>query len=141
MKELLSEVKAVGIDTNIFIYLLYKRSPFHISAKNLFKTLSLRKIELITSILTLTELLSIRASEVTIAGLDNELRSIPTLQIVDVSYAIAKEAARIRRYLNFGLVDSIQLATALSGRAQAFITNDQRLKKFKGIKIILLKDT
>ena len=63
---------------------------------------------------------------------------MPNLNIIDVDYKIALEAARIKREYKFRLPDSIQLATALIGKAQAFVTNDQRLKKFQELPIVML---
>ncbi|OGE64802.1 hypothetical protein A3I48_01575 [Candidatus Daviesbacteria bacterium RIFCSPLOWO2_02_FULL_36_7] len=62
------------------------------------------------------------------------------MEIYQVDEKIAVESARIRRKYSFRLLDSIQLATALYAKAQAFITNDDRLKKFKELKVILLKE-
>ena len=59
---------------------------------------------------------------------------------MNVDRTITVEAARIRREYGFRLPDSIQLATALFGKANALITNDERLKKFKELKVINLKD-
>ena len=37
-------------------------------------------------------------------------------------------------------VDSIQIAAALSVGADVFLTNDERLKRIKEIKVLVLKD-
>lgn len=42
--------------------------------------------------------------------------------------------------LDFRLPDSIQLATAKLNKAKAFITNDERLKSFKELKVVLIKE-
>ena len=95
---------------------------------------------MVTSILTLTELLSLKAPEPMLKILQSEFFVIPKLKVREVDRTIAVEAAAIRREYNFKLPDAIQLATALSVKAKAFITNDQRLKSFKKLKIISLSD-
>jgi len=37
-------------------------------------------------------------------------------------------------------LDAIQLATAFEIEADAFLTNDEKLKKIEGLKILVLKD-
>lgn len=72
--------------------------------------------------------------------LEAELYSIPNLSILEVNRIIAKVAAKIGREYGYRLPDAIQLATAQDSKVQAFITNDDRLKRFKKLPIILLKD-
>lgn len=95
---------------------------------------------MITSVLTLTELLSFKAPQHFIDLLEQELLFVPNLQMNEVTKAIAIEAAGIRREYRFRLADSIQLATAQEQKAEIFITNDQKLKQFKPLKILLLTE-
>lgn len=132
--------KRVAVDTNIFIYHLTRESPFHLKAVNLFGTIIKKKINLITSNITIVEVLSFDAPENQIKLLEKEFLQIPNLKITEVNNSIAFEAAKIRRLYNFSLPDAIQLATALSAKAKVFITNDERLKKFKELKVILLTE-
>lgn len=139
LRKLLNSFHAVGLDTNLFVYYLDKDSPFYSQAVKIFKTIVEKKINAITSIITLAELLSFRASQPMLDRLENELFLIPQLAVIEVARDIAKEAGRIRREYGFRLPDSIQLATALHFEAQAFVTNDDNLEKFKELSVILLK--
>lgn len=96
---------------------------------------------MITSVLTLVELLSFKAKEQALEKLESELLLVSNLSIIDVSPNIAKETARIRREYGFRLPDATQLATAKLNKVQAFITNDKRLKKFKELQVISLNQT
>lgn len=60
------------------------------------------------------------------------------LAVVEVNEEIADKTALIRRKYGFRTPDAIQLATAVQTRAKVFITNDERLKKLKELKVILL---
>ena len=85
-------------------------------------------------------MLSIKASLSKLAQLKELLLRTPNLTIIDVNQDLATEAARIRRKYGFRTPDAIQLATAKLTRAKALLTNDQRLKSFKDLKIILLSE-
>lgn len=132
--------KRVAVDTNIFVYFLTRESSFHLKAVELFETITKQKISLITSNITITEILSHNAPIDQIKLLEKEFFHIPDIQITEVSNDIAIDAARLKREHRFSLADSIQMATALHAKAKAFITNDETLKKFKELKIILLKE-
>lgn len=132
--------KRVAVDTNIFVYHLTRESLFHPKAVKLLETTVKKKINLITSNITIIEVLSYDAPEKQIKLLEKELFQIPNVEIMEVSNDIAIESARIRRDYGFRLPDSIQLATAVSAKAKAFITNDEGLKKFKELKVITLDE-
>jgi predicted nucleic acid-binding protein len=130
--------KLITLDTNIFIYYLHQDPFFGEKAKYIFSELSAQKIKILTSVVTLIELLSLKQSEKDTAKLKNFFLEIPNLETKEVSEDIALEAARIRRKYGFHLPDAIQLATALLGKADMFITNDTKLRGFKEIKTISL---
>lgn len=130
----------VGLDTNIFIYYFQKHLQFGLRAKEIFEYLSENKISAITSNITLIELLAFPLPPNLLKQLEDDLLSFPILKIQEVSNQIALEAARIRREHGFRLADAIQLATAIDAKVQAFITNDQKLKIFKRLKIINLTE-
>ncbi len=135
-----SRYKLISLDTNIFVYYFQKNPQFGPIVKNLFQDFSKFKTEIITSSISLTELLSVKTSFVLINTLQQEFLSIPFLETIPVSNNIAIEAARIRRIYEFKLADSIQLATAIKSKAEVFITNDDKLKKFKELKVVLLSE-
>lgn len=140
MKKSLSRFQPLALDTNIFAYYMDRCSSFYAQAEDLLRFIDGNKLKIVTSIITLTELLSLRAAEPMLERLENEFYSTPNLSIIEVNRVIAREAASIRREYGFKLPDAVQLATALSAKAKAFITNDQRLKSFKKLKVFSLKE-
>jgi len=138
LRKILSKTASLAIDTNVFVYFLTADSAFHEKASRLFSEIQKRNIKIITSNITIAEILSLQAPPSKIKLLENELFSTPNLTIIELSNKLAIDAAGIRRKHKFSLPDSIQLATASVYKAQAFVTNDQRLKKFKKLPIILL---
>jgi predicted nucleic acid-binding protein len=134
----LKNFKQVALDTNIFIYHFHEYPQLTDLADIVFTYLAENRLKAVTSLITLIELLSLKAPESVINELKNAFYSTPNLSVLTIEQNIAIEAARIRRGYGFRLPDSIQLATALIGKAQAFVTNDQRLKKFQQLPIVLL---
>lgn len=55
--------------------------------------------------------------------------------------SIAERAGRLRgRYKDIKTIDAIQIASAIEVGADAFLTNDKKLKKVEEIKVVVLKD-
>lgn len=131
---------SIALDTNIFIYYFVDTSPFHNAVKKLFLDAIDRRTRFITSSITIAELLSLKDVQSVVDTLYMSFLELENMKIYEVSIEIAKEAARIRRENGFLLPDAIQLATAVYAQADVFITNDRNLKKFKEIKIKLLKE-
>ena len=138
LRKTLSKFRSISLDTNVFVYYLDSNSSFYSQAEKLFEQIAVRNLSIFTSVITLSELLSFKATRPQLYKLEQELLLIPNLTMIDVNREVAKEAASIRREYGFRLPDSIQLATALVAKAQAFVTNDQRLKKFQQLPIVLL---
>jgi predicted nucleic acid-binding protein len=57
-----------------------------------------------------------------------------------VDRAIAERAATIRAVHGFRTPDALHLATAHLAGADVFVTNDDKLRSFSGVKVIGLKD-
>ena len=140
MKNIVSKFHKVGIDTNIFTYYLDRNSPFYAKTEELFTQIARNNLLIITSVITLTELLSFKASQLQLNKLEQEFLLTPNLEVIDVGLEVAKESARIRREYGFRLPDSVQLATAIDAKAQTFITNDKRLKLFRRLPVTLLTE-
>ena len=54
---------------------------------------------------------------------------------------MAESAGRLRgKYSNLRSIDAIQISVAIDVGANAFLTNDRKLKQIKEIKVLVLKD-
>lgn len=138
MKKLL-KIKLSALDTNIFIYFFENHADFGQKAKLIFEKMATRELRGMTNITSLAEIMSSpRLNDKAVKETSKLFLSIPNLEVYKVDEDIATESAKIRREYGFRLLDAIQLATAKIAKAQAFITNDDRLKQFKELKIILL---
>ncbi len=132
--------KFVGLDSNIFSYQFHQHPKFGPAAKKIFDSLSSNQMHAVTSIITLLEILSVNAPESRIRELEKLFLETPNLEVLAVNHELSVVAAGIRRKYGFRTPDAIQLATALNSKAKAFITNDNRLKKFKELKVVLLQE-
>lgn len=135
------KIKLCGLDTNVFIYYFENNPKYGERAKLIFDKLTENRLKAVTNITSLAELLaSPKLTGEAVKETRSRFLSVPNLEIYLVDENIAIESAKIRRQYGFRLLDSIQLATAIEAGAKAFITNDDRLKKFKELKIILLNE-
>lgn len=134
----IKDLRLVALDSNIFIYNLEQNPKYINNTDIIFHSLISKKLRATTSIISLTEILSFPETDKIEKQIIEDFYTTPNLKIFDVDQEIAIDAATIRREYGFRLPDSIQLATAINSHAQAFISNDKGLKKFKKIEIILL---
>ena len=130
-------------DTNLFIYLWEDYGALSQAVADLRKKMLRRRDQLLTSTLTLGEILV----KPTVAGnaqlcrkYEDALLSVAVLIPLDAR--VAKTYASIRRDRTLKAPDVIQLASAASAAADLFITNDGRLqgKHINGIQFIVPLD-
>lgn len=132
--------KIFALDSNIFIY-HFEQNPAYITyTVKIFKKIESARFHAVTSIISIIETLSYPISKDLEEQMIENFQTAPNLSIYNVNQEIAVESARIRREYKIRLPDSIQLATALYGKADKFITNDAKLQKFKDINVELLTD-
>ena len=70
----------------------------------------------------------------------SELATLPNFYVVNLGETIIDKAAELRATYGLRTPDVIHLATAIVSGASLFITNDRRLKKVRGIKVMLLSE-
>src|SRR3989338_2272326 len=137
----IGKYRLVAFDSNIFIYHFEDNQEFKLPIDLIFQGLIKTTIRAVTSVVSVIEALSYPMPDVVVKEIEEAFKNIPNLQILDVDHEIAREAAKIRRkYGALRLPDAVQLASASFARAQVFITNDRRLKKFKKLSVILLSE-
>lgn len=82
----------------------------------------------VISSLTVAELLvrPFRAGSAAVATAEGFLQFFGEIRIADVTYAVAREAARIRAMTGLGMPDALVMATAVEHGAAVLATNDGR---------------
>jgi uncharacterized protein len=130
-------------DTNLYIDLIEGKSPLAQQVVDLRKKMRARGVQLLTSTLTLGEVLvkPLQAGDQKLARLyQQELSDSSVLIPFDVNAAVAY--ARLRSDRSMRAPDAIQLACAASAGVDLFVTNDIRLhsKQILGIQFIVPLD-
>ena len=133
--------KTVGLDTAPLIYFVEKHPKYLPFVYPFFEALERGDIQVVTSTLTLTEVLVHpyrRGDQRLVLQYSQMLLDTRNVTTLPVSSEIAAEAARIRGAYGLKTPDSIQLATARAANASAFLTNDGGIVTIPGLEIILL---
>ena len=118
-------------DTNLFIYLLEGSGDLFQHTQRVLSRMAARKDELITSTLTLGEVMAkpLELGQKDIAVRYERFLSSPGVQLVSFDRDAARIFARLRADRTIRPPDAIQLSCAATAAANLFITNDARLSK------------
>ena len=121
----------VFLDSNIFIYLIEDRGALGEQAGQLLERLSMRRDEVLTSVLTLGEVLTkpLQKNRADLVDMYERALSSPGMETVAFDRSAARIYARIRLDRTIKAPDAIQLAVAATSRCDLFVTNDQRLSR------------
>lgn len=141
----LTQLNKIALDTSILIYHLEDVHPYSELTEVVFAMLAKGSFTARLSTLSVTELLVkpfAEGKEERVTACEQFIRSLPNSVLVAPSYEIAREAARLRGCYRLRTPDALLISTALSEKANAFLTNDNRLKKVEaeGIAILVLDD-
>jgi predicted nucleic acid-binding protein len=131
----------VGIDTALFIYLIEEHPRFMPVILPIFQAASERKRELVTSALTLLEVLVVpcRAGNRQLAERYEALLTRSRgIRLVEITRDQLRSAAELRATYEVRTPDALQLAAALGRGCGTFVTNDRRLPLIPGLRVIQL---
>jgi len=140
----ISNIHSIFIDTAPIIYYIEAHPQFGPLVKEVVNAFQAGKLIAFSSVIILTEVLPkpIEAGDVKLAGkFADFLKFGSNIKLVETSESIADRAGRLRgKYLTLKTIDAIQISTAIHVGADAFLTNDKKLKKIKEIKVMVLND-
>ena len=137
----LPDVGPIGVDTAIFIYLIEEHPDYFPLVLPLFRDADRGRRVLVTSSLTLLEVLVVplRAGNRTIADQYELLltrgRGVRT---VDITRPHLRAAAQLRAALGIRTPDALQLVAAVSVGCSTFLTNGRRLPNVPGMRVVQL---
>ena len=129
----------VAIDTALVIYLIEQEPRYLPHILPLFEEADRGQRVLISSALTLFEVLVVpyRARNVALAEhYEALLTRSRGLRLVDLSLDLLRAAAQLRAAISIKTPDALQLAAALAGGCRTFVTNDRRLPAIPGLRVI-----
>ena len=129
----------VGVDTVIFIYFIEEHPQFLRVIEPLFREVDEGRVQLITSALTLLEVLVVpyrTGDQLLAARYESILTRSRGVRIADLSRDHLRAAAQLRAKTGVKTPDSLQLVAALSAGCTAFLTNDRELPTLPGLRIL-----
>ncbi|MBN1486357.1 MAG: PIN domain-containing protein [Anaerolineae bacterium] len=140
---MLKQAGLVAFDTVIFIYAFEQHPQYGSLTQAIFHALEMGEYQACASILALGEILTgvkKAGSQDLLIRYRNVLTRFPGLTLMNVDIHVMEVMADLRARYGIATPDAIHLASALVGKAQAFITNDLRLRKVEDLDIIILTD-
>jgi predicted nucleic acid-binding protein len=134
--------KKAFLDTNLFIYLIEENELYLKKVHNLLQFLEENHYEVITSTLTLGEILTKPYKDKRFDLVDTYKEFFSDIELIELNSEIASLFAEIRATYNIKTPDAVQLASAIYAKADLFISNDDRLSRFKNneCRVVLLSD-
>ena len=131
----------IALDTVIFIYWIEENPMYLSQVEPLFRAIDRGEIEVVTSAITLLEVLDVpyRAGKVALAERYEQLLTRAShLRLVDIDRQQLRAAAQLRAVHGVRTPDALQLAAGLATRATTMITNDRRLPGIPGLEVLQL---
>ena len=139
----LRSTRRIGIDTPVFIYHIEQTSPRASAASTILRAVADGQFQAVTSVITTLEVMiqPLRLGRAEIAdAYEALLGDIPNLAVVDVDARVARIGAELRATYRLRTPDALQIAACLAHGAEAFITNDRRLRRVIEIDVKVLED-
>ena len=133
----------VGLDTAIFIYLIEEHPRYLPLVEPVFAAVDRGRWPGVTSGVTLIETLVVpyRARDQALAErYEMVLTRSRGIHMVDVERALLRAGARLRALTGMGTPDALQVAAALRARSSVFLTNDRRLPRVPGLRVLQLRE-
>ena len=140
----LSQINTLFIDTVPIIYYIEAHPHFGLLAREVVDAFQSGALIAFSSVITLAEVLPkpIQIGQEELARKFAEfLRNGKNLNLIEISADISEKAGRLKgKYPTLRALDAIQLSTAIDSEVDAFLTNDNKLKQIKDVKVLVLKD-
>jgi len=140
----LRQINTIFVDTAPIIYYIEAHPHFGPLAKEVVNAFQSGVLIAFSSVITLAEVLPkpIRMGREDLARKFAEfLRKGKNLHLIEISADIAEKAGQLRgKYPVLRALDAVQLSTAIEMEVDAFLTNDNKLKRIKEVKVLVLKD-
>lgn len=132
---------SVAVDTAVFIYLIEEHPRFLPLVAPLFEEADKSARELVTSALTLLEVLVVPyrvGNRHLVERYELLLTRSRGVRLVDLTREQLRAAAQLRAVTGVRTPDALQIAAALGAGCKTFVTNDRQLPAIPGLRVIQL---
>lgn len=143
LDDALKNVNLLGLDTSPFIYFV-EQNPLQVDLmREIFRRITNNDFQASSSVITLTEVLVqlLRQNNQILA---NEYRDLlfngANFQLFSLTTFAAETAAELRAKYNLRTPDALQIATALENSCDAFLCNDNGLKRVTELQVLILDE-
>ena len=139
----MNDFRRIFFDTSPLIYFLDANSIFKPQMDKIFYELLNNSSQFITSTVTVEEFLVFPYRNEDNAAVKSFWTFINegNINVLEIDVNIAVEAAKIRaEYRHIKTADALQIAAAICGGCDLFLTNDRQLKQFDKIKCMTVED-
>jgi predicted nucleic acid-binding protein len=134
--------RSVFLDTAPIIYHVERHPAYVARTRPIFQRIDANRIEAVTSSISLVECLVVplrRGDTALATRFRDAITTGVSTRMLGID-AVAEHAAELRATLNFGLADAFQVACARSAGVDAFVTNDRKLLRAPGLRVLVLDD-
>lgn len=139
----MTEFRRVYLDTAPIIYYLENSALYRDKMKHFFELCLDRRIQIVTSVITVEEYLVFPYASGKMEFADNFRRFIDymKIEVVNIDDETAERAAEIRsRFKHFKAMDALQIAAAIVSRCDMFFTNDKQLRQETSLPCMTMDD-
>jgi predicted nucleic acid-binding protein len=132
----------VYVDTAVLIYSVEANPNYRELLRSLWLKLKASELEVISSELSLMEVLIVplRNNDTALVNDYERLMLEGDIQLIPVSQTILREAARLRATTNLRTPDAIHAATAINTGCTLFLSNDRGFRAIPNLSAVILQD-
>lgn len=143
LEDALKNVSLIAFDTAPIIYFVEANPNYDAVVTAIFERVEKGEMTGLTSVISLCEVLvhPIRNQNTNLKQRYRDiLQNSPNFFTKFINSAIAERAAELRAKYNLRTPDALQIATALENGCDAFLCNDNGLKRVTELQILILDD-
>src|SRR5579885_1135084 len=134
---------SVYLDANDFIYSIERIDPYRSLLDTLWQTVSTGQITVVTSELTLLEVLvkPLKVGDATTATLFRTvLQHTPDVRMLPITQPMLEAALKLRATPSLRTPDAIHVATALLHGCALIVTNDSSFRRIPNLPVAVLRE-
>jgi predicted nucleic acid-binding protein len=133
----------IALDSSIFIYFIEAHPQFLPVIEPVFSAVAAHDLAAVTSSITLLEVLvhPLRANQPALAAeYEQILTRSSGVTLIPLDLALLRRAAHLRATSGLKTPDALQLAAALQSGCSVFLTNDERIPRVPGLRVLRAQD-